>query len=205
MNYIYNEKHRILNLINIILAAGSSTRMSQNKQLLNYNNKSFVRDIAEKSNALNPHKTICVLGPIIDPIKNELQDLDVDYVINDRHLQGMSSSITSALNTIPNLNFYDAVLIMLCDQPRIPTEHYHDIINEATNIDHLIVSSAYENNFGVPALFKRELFSELLSLNSITGAKSIIVKYRDKTSFIQCDAAAQDIDTDEDYEKLLEL
>ena len=94
---------------------------------------------------------------------------------------------------------------MLCDQPRIPTEHYHDIINEATNIDHLIVSSAYENNFGVPALFKRELFSELLSLNSITGAKSIIVKYRDKTSFIQCDAAAQDIDTDEDYEKLLEL
>lgn len=179
--------------------------MSQNKQLLKYNNKSFVRDIAEKSNALNPHKTICVLGPIIDPIKNELQNLDIDYVINDRHLQGMSSSITSALNAIPNLNSYDAVLIMLCDQPRIPTEHYHTIIREATKIDHLIISSAYQDNFGVPALFKRELFIELLSLNSITGAKSIIKKHRDKTSFVKCDAAAQDIDTDEDYKKLLKF
>ncbi len=179
--------------------------MSQTKQLLEYNNKSFVRDIAQKSIALNPHKTICVLGPHIDSIKREVQDLDIEFVINDRHLQGMSSSIISALNAISDLNFYDAALIMLCDQPKIPSAHYHKIINEAADTDYFIVASAYDNNFGVPALFKRELFSQLLTLNTTKGAKSIIKKYSDKTSFIRCDAAAQDIDTDEDYEMLLEL
>lgn len=191
-----------MNLLNIILAAGSSTRMSQAKQLLRYNNKSFIRDITEKSIALNHSKTICVLGPVIDLIKEELKDLNIEYAINERHLEGMSYSITTALHAVPNPNIYDAVLIMLCDQPKISIEHYKAIVHAAKNSEQLIIASQYNNNIGVPALFKKELFNQLLSLNSTTGAKSIIKKNKDKALFIQCDDAAQDIDTDEDYEML---
>ena len=56
---------------------------------------------------------------------------------------------------------------------------------------------------GVPALFSNSLFSELINLEGDKGAKNLMRKYQDEVLAIPIPEAAIDIDTPDDYEKLL--
>ncbi len=66
-----------------------------------------------------------------------------------------------------------------------------------------IVASEYARTIGVPALFSSFVFDELLNLSSENGAKTIIKKYLSKVEKISVPQAEIDIDTHEDYQKIL--
>jgi molybdenum cofactor cytidylyltransferase len=55
---------------------------------------------------------------------------------------------------------------------------------------------------GVPALFERSFFAELLSLADEAGAKSITLRNRDSVAQFDFSKAEIDIDTGQDWEKL---
>jgi molybdenum cofactor cytidylyltransferase len=63
-----------------------------------------------------------------------------------------------------------------------------------------IIASAYNETIGIPALFDRSCFPDLLQLKGDSGAKGIILaRPHDVVSF---DFPAGGIDTAADYEKL---
>jgi molybdenum cofactor cytidylyltransferase len=65
-----------------------------------------------------------------------------------------------------------------------------------------IVASAYATTLGIPALFDRSCFPDLLRLKEDSGAKKIILaRPHDVVSF-DFPAGAIDIDTAADYKKL---
>jgi molybdenum cofactor cytidylyltransferase len=66
-----------------------------------------------------------------------------------------------------------------------------------------IVASSYSNTLGVPALFDRSYSEELLSLGDASGAKSIILSDRDRVAELSFPKGEIDIDTVEDYVKLV--
>jgi len=66
-----------------------------------------------------------------------------------------------------------------------------------------IVACAYQNTLGVPALFRRKLFPELLALDAQAGAKKLIKKYQSQTAAIRFPEGAFDVDTPADYENLM--
>ena len=65
-----------------------------------------------------------------------------------------------------------------------------------------IVASSYADTLGVPALFSRSVFEELLSLGDKEGAKSIVLRNRERVASLSFPEGQIDIDTSDDWEKL---
>lgn len=136
-------------------------------------------------------------------IKTGIEDLPVEIIVNEDWQTGMSSSIKSGLKHLLKLNLnLSAVCLYLCDQPLITSNTLKKLSEEFHRTDKKIVASKYDKTFGVPALFEKTLFDELLNLNNQTGAKKLIEKYKSDAGFIHVPEAAFDVDTTEDYERL---
>ena len=73
-------------------------------------------------------------------------------------------------------------------------------LREETNKS--IVASSYANTLGVPALFDRSFLQELRSLADEAGAKSIILRNRERVAQFEFPEGKIDIDTSEDWEEL---
>ncbi len=116
----------------------------------------------------------------------------------------MSSSIRAGIIAIkesnPNL---DGVIIALADQPLISEAVFNRLIQSYQETGNIIIASTYDGVVGVPALFNNILFSELINIEGDKGAKNLMRKYRDEVLSIEIPEAAIDIDTEDDYEKLL--
>ncbi|MEM6376749.1 MAG: nucleotidyltransferase family protein, partial [Bacteroidota bacterium] len=66
-----------------------------------------------------------------------------------------------------------------------------------------IISAAYQDTLGVPAIFPKTYFQDLKMLQEQAGAKKIIKKYQNFVIPFPCPEAAFDIDTEADYTHLL--
>jgi molybdenum cofactor cytidylyltransferase len=95
------------------------------------------------------------------------------------------------------------VLILLADQPKINEEHISALLHKVRSSKSLMVCTSYSATFGVPAVFKKEYFHELLELKGEKGAKNLIEKgVLNHKNTVLCEDGNMDIDTPEDYKKL---
>ena len=199
----------------IILAAGASTRMGTPKQLLAYRGCSFIRHMAEVAICASQQRfaiaSVCqpiavVLGANAEQIKPEISQLPVQIVENQQWAEGMSSSIRVGLEALLGVNQnLDAVAIALCDQPFVSSQTLNQLIEAYHLTGKPIIASEYAGTLGVPVLFSRPLFSELMALKSNEGAKQIIKKHIHEVFSVPFPDGAIDIDTPNDYEKLQTL
>lgn len=114
----------------------------------------------------------------------------------------MSSSIKAGLEYLLNLEpKLDAVLITLCDQPHVTTDPLQLLLSEFQANSALVVAAKYGKTIGVPAVFSRELFDQLIHLEGDKGARNLIRSRNDLVT-IEIDAAAIDIDTPSDVDQL---
>ena len=65
-----------------------------------------------------------------------------------------------------------------------------------------MVACEYGGNVGVPALFDRELFDELMGLEGDQGARAVLESGPDQVARIAWPAGAEDVDTPEDFAAL---
>jgi molybdenum cofactor cytidylyltransferase len=190
----------------VILAAGASTRMGTPKQLLFYQGCSFIRHITDVAIASVCQPIAVVLGANANRIKPEVSSLPVQIVENQQWQEGMSASIRVGLEALlavnPNL---EAVAIALCDQPFVSSQTLNQLVEVYHFTGQPIIASEYAETLGVPALFSRTLFSELMTLKSTEGAKTLIKKHNHQVFSISFPEGAIDIDTPNDYEQLQTL
>lgn len=190
----------------MILAAGASIRMGTPKQLLPYQGRSFIRHITEIAIASVCQPIAVVLGANAEQIKPEISQLPVQIVENQQWEEGMSASIRVGLEALLAVNQnLDAVVIALCDQPFVSSQTLNRIVEAYQVTGKPIIASEYAETFGVPALFKRTLFSELISLNSSEGAKQLIERHIHEGFSILFPDGAIDIDNPTEYEQLQTL
>jgi molybdenum cofactor cytidylyltransferase len=191
----------------ILLAAGASTRLGNfPKQLLEFRGKNLIRRAAENALASQCAKVCAVLGANAERIKSEIDDLPIEIVINENWQAGMSSSLKCGLKKLleiePSLS---AVAVQLTDQPLIDAAIINCLIEVFLDTRKSIVASQYAETVGVPAIFARPLFADLMNLAEDAGAKRIIKKYSASVEIISIPEAAFDVDTPKDYEDLLKL
>lgn len=190
----------IQNIGIIILAAGASTRMGQPKQLLRIGAESLIQRVLRTvmTGAFRP--VVVVLGANQGKIAPELEAFPVHKVVNENWSSGMGSSIRSGLSYLlqeePNL---EAVIILVGDQPLLNTQVLLDLHQLAQVQQTPLVVSHYANTLGVPALFTRALFPELIALEGATGAKALIQKYRNQAAILEFPEGILDLDTPEDW------
>jgi molybdenum cofactor cytidylyltransferase len=184
----------------IILAAGASIRMGSPKQLLRLNGVSLLRRATLTALASVCQPIMVVLGAHAAVIRPEITDLPVHLVENADWQQGMGSSIGTGMRQLMRVQpESQAVLLMLCDQPLIDTAFINRLIDCYQLSPGPVVASEYNHQLGVPALFSREVFSELALLNGAAGAKKIIEKYASVCQRVPFPEGELDLDTPEDY------
>ena len=93
------------------------------------------------------------------------------------------------------------LLVLVSDQPFLSTELIENLLLKHSK-DREITASAYADQVGVPAIFSRKYFGDLLELEGDKGAKRIIQKHLSKTALISFRNGEIDIDTEEDIDKL---
>ncbi|AFZ16315.1 nucleotidyltransferase family protein [Allocoleopsis franciscana] len=187
----------------MILAAGASTRMGTPKQLLTYRGCSFVHHIIEVAVASLCQPIAVVLGANVERIKPEISQFPVQIVENQDWEEGMSASIRVGLEALLAVNQnLDAVAIALCDQPFVLSQTLNQLVEAYHLTRKPIIASEYSETFGVPALFSRTMFSELMTLKSNEGAKQLIKRHIHEVYSIPFPGGAIDIDTPNDYEQL---
>jgi CTP:molybdopterin cytidylyltransferase MocA len=160
-------------MIAIVLAAGSSSRLGRPKQDVVFDGETLLA------------RAIRIAREVTDEV------IVVTREDNPEAAEGIASSIRVGVRQARE----DArILITLCDQPLVTAGHLRALIS----VDAPIVASGYRGIAGVPAIFAPRFRDELLALRGDRGARAVIAAHRDETHVIPCDAAAVDIDTEED-------
>lgn len=188
-------------LYGILLAAGGSTRFGALKQLLEFNGQSLLRHAAETARSLLDDRLIVVHGPKATKCQREIAGVPAENIVNEDWQAGISLSLKMGLKRLPEQ--CRGVLVMLCDQPLIQEHHLEQLIDTWLQNPEGIVAGRYEETCGVPAIFPRRLFDELLALNGDAGARSLLAERHAEVTAIPLEEAAMDIDTQADYETLL--
>ena len=190
----------------LVLAAGGSRRMGKPKQLLNWNGKPLLQHTIDQALNSDCDKVLVVMGADYELIKSKI---NTDGITILKHLNweiGLGSSIAFGIDYTKNsLSAIDGVLITLADQPFVDSNYLNQMIETYRLNEAKIVASLYPNNkLGVPAIFNKIFFDELTQLNADKGAKEILSKYSDKLLSLDASSLVVDLDTMEDYEKLLQ-
>lgn len=184
----------------ILLAAGSSSRLGQPKQLLPWGEKTLIE---HQLNTLaeTGEPVILVLGANAGQIRSSIQKTGAKIVVNHLWESGMASSIACGIMTLQNY-YPDAngTLIALVDQPLVPLSHYMALLNTFQEGNRqIIASTSQEGWLGVPVIFDQCYFGELKNLQGEKGAKTLIQKYATQIKALECNAIIKDIDTWETY------
>jgi len=187
----------------IILAAGSSTRLGEPKQLLKFNGKSLLQNAVDAATNSNANTVIEVLGANAEQVSKQINKSKIHTIINTGWEEGMASSVRTGLNELLFISpGTDAVILMVCDQPYISSDLLNDLINTHLHSGKPIVTCSYGEAIGPPALFHKFLFDELMQLKGDVGARKIIQQHKDQVATVLFTKGKIDIDTNEDYEIL---
>jgi molybdenum cofactor cytidylyltransferase len=160
----------------IILAAGVSRRLGQPKQLVRIAGEALLARTIRAVRDSGAYPILVVLGAHRDAIQAAVDFSEARVVVNPRWEQGIATSIHvgigAAQEQVPDAA---AVLILVCDQPKLTAEHLHALILiQQKVVEPTIVASAYAGIAGIPAIFPANQFPRLLALQGDAGARYLL-------------------------------
>jgi molybdenum cofactor cytidylyltransferase len=188
----------------IVLAAGASKRLGRSKQLLRFQGETLLKRSIKNALDSDCRLVIVVLGANAETLRLEIEEFDVEIAENLDWENGMGTSIKIGLEKLLEMQpDISGAILTVCDQPFVSANLINRLVKNFLENNVPVVACSYDNTIGVPALFSRELFSELADLDSEGGAKKIIYKYKENMIEIPFQSGMTDIDTEDDYLKLL--
>ncbi|MGH9343188.1 MAG: nucleotidyltransferase family protein [Terriglobia bacterium] len=187
----------------LVLAAGESRRMGQDKALLEYQGRPFLEVILGNLRDAGIARTIVVLGHHADEIRRAARLGDAQVVINEDYRLGQTSSLQAGLRALDPATVA-GVLLCLVDHPAAPAAVMRQLQDAFRETGAPIVIPVCQERRGHPVLMGRALFKELLALDPRHGANTAIQKYRNATHFLETgeEGVLLDIDDPGDYQRL---
>lgn len=185
----------------IILAAGSSTRMGSPKALLDLRGVTFLGQIVANHRTLGLPVTV-VLGDHQDEIQAAVDLARASVLVNPNPELGPLSSLKIALRSLEGS---EAVLVHPVDHPLVRKETLKALLDaHQQRPDHIIIP-AFAARRGHPVLFPALFFEDLLAAPLDQGARYVVRRHPDSVSLVevQDEGVIQNIDTPEDYERLV--
>ena len=193
----------------IILAAGLSKRLGRNKLLLPLGDETVLRKTAKAVLESSVSEVILMTGHEEAEVKKAVEGLDVHLTHNPRYAEGQSTSMIAGVEAAHEEAC--AYLFVLGDQPLLTPGIVNDLISlyETSRPDALVAAPVFEGRRGNPTLFSASLRDELLRASGDAGGRGIIRRLENespgKIVFLELpnDGILLDIDTEEDYERML--
>ena len=189
----------------LILAAGESRRMGRDKALLTYHGRTFLETTIDNLGAAGIEKVTVILGHHAEAIQRAVNLAAVRVVVNHDYPRGQTSSLQLGL-VAAAADSPDAVILCLVDHPAISTEVIVKLREHFESTRPPVLIPTYKGQRGHPVVINQTLFPELLALQPVEPANTVIRKYRDATQFLEVADPGVLLDVDEPgaYERLVE-
>jgi len=177
----------------ILLAAGSSSRLGELKQLVRLNGETLLDRAVRAASAAGCAPIVIVLGAGADEIFHHCDLKTAEYVVHPNWPEGMASSLRAGVAALRER--VDAAIVMTCDQPVVDAAHLRRLIQEGENVAFRPgpVASFYGGRKGVPAYFPAASFALLSLLEGDEGARSLLQNARS----VALEGGELDVDTPE--------
>ena len=184
----------------LVLAAGSSRRLGQPKQLLPYRGRPLLDAVLDTARSVGADQLVVALGGAGDEVRALVDLTGVEVADNPAFSTGCSSSIAAA---VPALHPDTDVLVLLVgDQPGVSTETVHRLL--AGRGDAPLTVCRYDDGVGHPFAFGRQVLPDLLRLHGDKAVWKLLDQRADEVVEVRVDGPVPlDVDTWEDYERLL--
>jgi molybdenum cofactor cytidylyltransferase len=193
----------------IVLAAGASVRMGKPKLLLPWGNTTILGHVLEFWKDSQAAQIAVVHSPNNPSLCFELDRLLVppqNRISNVHPEEGMFSSVVCAARWRgwnPDVTHH---VIVLGDQPHLPINLLHCLIEFAMGNPEVIVQPSFRGRPRHPVILPRSEFEALANSNEKTLKSFLQDRSANVRLFPSDDPALEyDIDTPEDYEKALKL
>jgi molybdenum cofactor cytidylyltransferase len=178
--------------------------MGSPKQTLQFRGKSLLRRAVLAALDAGCSPVVVVTGAHSELSRRELDGLAVREVLNTLWETGMASSIRVGVEGLISANpDVNAVVLLLCDQPHVTADIINGLVAAHRSTAKPIIASTYGGSFGVPALFSRTLFVELMQLEGRSGAKEIIKRHASEAHLLPFPNGEVDVDTPDDFSRLI--
>ncbi len=187
----------------ILLCAGESKRMGENKLLLPWGKKTILHQSLQALLRSRVKEVILVVNDHTESIARTILDRKVKVVLNSNYRKGMSSSIQKGVEAT-DLNC-KGILIALADQPSIRSRTINALIDAFHEKGEKIIVPSFRGKSGHPVIFPQTLRWELLRLKGDEGGKTILRRHPEEVHVVPVRASGvlMDIDTPRDYRKAL--
>ena len=187
----------------VILAAGEASRFGQPKQLLDWRGRPFVQAVAVSALDAGLSPVIVVTGAAAESVESALGNLPVMIARNTHWRDGQASSIQAGIATVPPAA--GAAMFLLSDQPQVTPQVIRALVEaHAAGLPPIVVPLIREERGGNPVLFDRSTFADLLALRGDVGGRGIFSKHRVHYLPWHDSRLLLDVDTPEDYRRLIE-
>lgn len=186
-----------------MLAAGSSSRLGEPKQLLRFGHQTLIERTIEQALFAKCAEVVVVLGANKELILPKIKHYPITATVNANWSEGMGSTLKVGLKKVLALDANArGIITMVCDQPFLNSDLLYKITQCANQTGAPIVASSYGGKIGVPAYFGAELFPRLMQLKGQQGARKVIRSYEGQVAEVAFPQGIFDVDTQEDYQKL---
>ena len=159
----------------IIIAAGASSRLGEPKQLLLVEGETLLGRAVRIAKEAGADPVLVILGANRERIEAEVDLSGVRVVGNNGWQEGLASSIRLGVEEVQNQPTpASGVLLAICDQPAVTSEHLARMIETFREQPASAVASTYAGKRGIPAVFPRSAFVDLLALTGDQGARGLL-------------------------------
>lgn len=179
----------------IVLAAGLSSRMEKYKMSLKIGDKTVIERCIESMYDVC-FKIIVVCGYNYNVIEETLKAYSkVKIVLNPNYMEGMFSSVKVGLKNVSEEHFF----LIPGDYPIIKKDTYEKMIKSKDNI----IIPTYAGRKGHQILINSNYINKIINNSTYKSLRDFIKEYGFTAIELQDQGILMDIDTIEDYEKVL--
>ena len=192
----------------IVLAAGASSRMGQPKAALKVGRtgQTVASRVVQTLLEAGVPRVVVVAGAHLDEVKSAMPSHEsrARVVEHPDWPQGQLSSLLAGLAAVDDPQL-EGVLVTLVDVPLVTPATVARVIAEWRRTRAPIVRPVDGARHGHPVIFDRAVFADLRAADVNVGAKAVFAAHQDRVLNVEVkdSGAFEDIDTPEDYERVI--
>lgn len=176
----------------LILAAGQGRRLGCIKALAPWMGGTLLDDAVQRGRQASSH-VVAAVGAGDPLVRFRTAHRPTCWCPVPDWDQGQSEALKAGLSCLHMGSAWPGALIMLVDQPLIPTSHLQALVARAREAPRRAVATCASGRRMAPAYLPRRLWPDVLALNGDRGAGGILNAVG--AASVECEAAGQDIDT----------
>ena len=183
----------------VVLAAGESKRMGEQKLLLPWGEKTMIEEVIGHLLESKVNEILVVLGADSRRVEKRIRHMPVKITVNPHYKKGMLSSVQWGFEQTGK--DVRGILVCLGDQPLIPVFVIDRIIDSYKESKKGIIIPVYKKKRGHPVLINAEYMEEVETLDVNIGLRALMRRHPQDICEVDVDTPAilKDIDNKDDY------